>query len=188
LLRSLPNNHDINHLRGALRECKRFNVAIDGGAHRGIWTKELAGRFNQVYAFEPVTENLVKMPEYPNVVKYNVGLGDESGTFAMFPGKDNTGQWHFGGELKEGMISASTIRLDSLRLSPDFIKLDVEGYELFALQGAVETIKRSKPLIMLELNGLSERYGHTDDDVRGFMTDLGYREIGKWNKDYLFSL
>ena len=42
-------------------------------------------------------------------------------------------------------------RLDEMSISdPDFIKLDVEGHEAKALEGAKETINRSKPLILFE--------------------------------------
>ena len=188
MLPDLPDDHDINHLRGALRILKEnieFNVAIDGGAHRGIWTSIFAERFKCVYAFEPMTENFIRIPDFDNVNKINCALGNEEGTFCMAPGKHNTGQWHIGLD-KNNLNPTAIVRLDSYNLSPDLIKLDIEGFELLALKGAEETIKRSKPAIMVEMNGLSERYDYTDDDLRTYLSDFGYREVGKWNKDYLF--
>lgn len=183
----LPDNHDINHLKGALRQCKKFGLAVDGGANRGVWTKIFSEMFETVHAFEPVTELFNQIPDFDNVFKHNVGLGDEGGDFLMSPGPHNEGQWHFSHD-KPGKVTGKVVRLDDLGLSPDFLKLDVEGYELFALKGAEETIKRSKPVIFLELNGLSERYGHVDEDVRAYIYDFGYKQVGHWNKDYLFSL
>ncbi len=185
MLPDLPDDHDINHLRGALRILQEnnveFDIAVDGGAHRGIWTRILSERFSYVFAFEPITDNFLKIPDFDNVNKINCALGDEEGTFCMAPGKHNTGQWHIG----LGLNSTAVVRLDSYKISPDFIKLDIEGYELFALKGAEKTIEH-KPAIMLEMNGLSERYGYTDDDLRAYLSNLGYKEAGKWNKDYLF--
>ena len=43
-------------------------------------------------------------------------------------------------------------RLDRFNLSPALIKLDVEGHEVPALRGARETILRSKPILVVEVN------------------------------------
>lgn len=182
LLTPLPHNHDINHLRGALRLIDRRDQCIEGGAHRGIWTEILSREFGEVFAFEPVHDT----QEFENVQNFKCALGDEPGTYIMSPGKDNDGQWHFSASDFTG-VSANVVRIDDFDLSPDFIKLDVEGYELFALKGGERTVMKSKPFIMVELNGLSQRYGHTDGDVRSWLEDRGYKEIGRWNKDYLFA-
>ena len=190
MLPDLPDDHDINHLLGALRILKEnnieFNVAVDGGAHRGIWTKILSERFGYVYAFEPVTDNFLKIPDFDNVTKTNCALGDEEGTYCMAPGEHNTGQWHIGLDKNNTMNATAIVKLDIYNIGPDLIKLDVEGFELPALKGAEKTIEVSKPAIMVEMNGLSERYGYTDDDLRGYLDNFGYKEAGKWNKDYLF--
>ena len=188
MLPDLPDDHDINHLLGALCLFEKKGVAIDGGAHRGIWTRILSDRFAKVYAFEPWTDNFLKIPDMGNVTKVNCALGLKEGTFLMSPGKDNTGQMHFTSEIADirSGNAASVIKLDSLDLDIDFLKLDVEGYELFALPGAKETIERCKPAIMVEMNGLSDRYGYSDEELRIYLSDIGYKEAGKWNKDYLF--
>ena len=68
----------------------------------------------------------------------------------------------------------------------DLIHLDIEGFERFALLGAIETINRCKPIVALELNGLAEKYNHTDNDVKTLMTSLGYNEIGIVDDDAIF--
>ncbi|MBX9768592.1 MAG: FkbM family methyltransferase, partial [Bdellovibrionales bacterium] len=42
------------------------------------------------------------------------------------------------------------VPLDELQLRPNFIKIDVQGLELQVLKGAMQTIKRYRPLIMVE--------------------------------------
>jgi len=50
--------------------------------------------------------------------------------------------------VPSGEYSAQTVRIDDLKIQPSgklCIKMDIEGLELYALEGAVETIKRYKP-------------------------------------------
>ena len=82
----------------------------------------------------------------------------------------------------------------------DFVKLDVEGGELALLQGGTHTIDRHHPTLLLELEERhTHRYGHTPDDVVGWLTERGYRmhhwRAGRWhattrvnpaNRNYLF--
>lgn len=169
-MQSLPDDHDINHLRGALRLFNgKFNLAIDGGAHKGIWTKILKEYFKEVISIEPFHDCGIK-----------AALGELEGRASLAPGKDNDGQYH----LIDG-DDVNVITLDSLGLEPDFIKLDIEGMELPALRGGKKTLK-NHPALLIEMNGLSERYGYTDEDLVNYLTDLGYKQEGRWNKDYLF--
>jgi len=58
----------------------------------------------------------------------------------------------------------------------DVIKMDAEGHELFVLQGAVETIKRFKPILFVELVDRSlSLQGCTSDQVWDCLTSMGYR-------------
>lgn len=50
------------------------------------------------------------------------------------------------------LVSASVVPLDSLGLSPDMIKLDVEGFEFQALKGLAKTLKRQRPALLIEIN------------------------------------
>ena len=54
-------------------------------------------------------------------------------------------------------FDVETIKLDELTFSNQisFIKIDVEGYEYEAIQGAVDTIKKYEPILMIEVNDRS---------------------------------
>jgi FkbM family methyltransferase len=62
-------------------------------------------------------------------------------------------------------VPTPVMPLDDLGLSPDFVKLDVQGHEHAALLGLESTLRRSRPVLLVEAPG---------DDVRGFLDSLGY--------------
>ena len=57
----------------------------------------------------------------------------------------------------------------------DFMILDCEGWELDVLQGAVETIKKFQPLMLIEINRVTlEKFGKKPQDILDFLNKLGY--------------
>jgi hypothetical protein len=65
--------------------------------------------------------------------------------------------------------------------------LDVEGYELKALKGAVNTIEKYKPTICVELcEKWLNRYNDTSEDVVSFIESLGYTRVGGHRVDSIF--
>jgi FkbM family methyltransferase len=61
------------------------------------------------------------------------------------------------------------VDLDSLGLSPFFMKIDVEGFEIEVLEGAIATIRNYMPVILIEIQ--SDR---TYQRVKDFLGNLGY--------------
>lgn len=180
-LKELSPDHDLDHLHGTLKFIKNFNVAIDIGAHKGIWTKELLKHFKTVHSFEPFPEHYLELSKI-NPNSYNCALGSNDDFVGMKQGPHNTGQTYINGK---GMIRVC--RLDNFYEGKvDFIKIDVEGYELYVLYGGIFTILDSKPVIMLEDNGLSERYGIKTGQAGLFLKALGYELVAKFNKDYVY--
>jgi hypothetical protein len=66
--------------------------------------------------------------------------------------------------------------------------LDVEGFELKALRGAVNTIKKYKPVLCVELcEKWLNRYGDSSTDVIKFIENLGYKQVDIEGVDYIFT-
>jgi hypothetical protein len=82
-----------------------------------------------------------------------------------------------------------SIRLDDLHLGPiDFIKIDVEGFELPVLKGGEETIKKWRPIICIEQNGSETKWrGAKKFEAVEFLLSLGMKLEKQLNyQDYLF--
>ena len=81
------------------------------------------------------------------------------------------------------------ITIDSLNLDKlDFIKLDIEGYEKLAILDGMETIKKFKPVITLEV--WCNHYGGVDMNFTKTnfkdLIDIGYNVINIGGPDFLF--
>lgn len=167
-----------------------YRVAIDAGANVGTWTALMSVHFGTVLAFEPNPDTFVALEQ--NVV----GLGnvdarcqavmDRAGqvrVFAPKEGKTSTGyQVEF-----DDRGDASAMAIDDLKLDHcGLIKVDVEGAELFALRGAMKTMRRCRPVLIVEFAGLSQRFGLSDRMVQGHLLNVGYRELFRSGPDRVF--
>lgn len=138
-----------NRSLGYVRE-KR--VALDIGANVGLWSRDLVKQFTQVIAFEPVAmfrECLERNVVAKNLEVNPIALGDQEGMIKMIITEGNTGHTHVDPNSVNGDIKI--VKLDSLELLVvDYVKIDCEGFEYRVLQGAEQTIKRCRPVIVIE--------------------------------------
>lgn len=146
---------------------------------------------SRVYAFEPVLENyvlarhVIERNELDNVLLFHAGLAERTR-----PGKVETmmvSTRHRGGASfvvsdperpthatqRVSLFPIDNLAIDDLSL----LQLDVEGFERRVLEGALETIRRNEPVIVLEDNR---------DDCAELLSSLGYRRSGSLNRDHLY--
>ncbi|HKA42724.1 MAG TPA: FkbM family methyltransferase [Burkholderiales bacterium] len=150
-LQAYGGEYQGEHRRASLNACRRRRVALDIGAHVGLWSRELAEAFEEVLAFEPIAafrQCFIRNVTAQNVTLYPFALGSAPGKAKMAVAADNSGESYITEAGQEGV----DIRpLDELELNDvDYVKIDVEGFELFVLQGARETLMRCRPVITLE--------------------------------------
>lgn len=170
------------------------DVVVQAGGRLGLWPLYLAEFFDHVHTFEPDPVNYACMkrnigdhwtPAHGQIHSYNAALGDEPKLHFLADSSESDGM-HFVRPVGEPLgrtdnpIDITTI--DELHLPVcDAIFLDVEGYELAALKGAIATIMRFKPLIVVEENALIARYGRGRGDVERWLVSqsLGYTLVGE---------
>jgi FkbM family methyltransferase len=146
-------------------------VIVDGGTNAGFFTIPVAhrtrGRGTRIVAFEPqrqlfqAVNGSLALNGYDHVYLHNCGLGAESGS-AQLPTVDYSVAQDFGTVqlsdettvdeddwMNNRVVDITSI--DAMNLPRlDFFKLDVEGYEVPALLGALATIKQHRPWIWVE--------------------------------------
>lgn len=175
-------DHDQNMLPRVLKHINPGNLVIDAGAFIGDHTIAYArkvGVTGMVFAFEPNADSFECL-KY-NMVKFNVdsivnclnqGLGSKISKVKVNRISENEGMAYLsdGGEIKVYPID----HFDFHRV--DFIKIDVEGYELEILKGVTETIKKFKPKMLIEINQMAlERMNLKREDIFQFLDEHGYK-------------
>lgn len=184
-VRDLPNLEQVIALTPRCRLC------VQAGGNLGVWPKRLAQAFETVITFEPAAENFAALcqnaPE-PNIVKIQAAIGAQAGLVGLSRvRRDGKPHSHEGITHIDGPGSVPVLRLDDLGLPVcDLLYLDIEGYELYALQGAAATIARCRPVIATEINKSAAFFGLTPEDVQAEVIRHGYREQAVYGRDHVF--
>lgn len=164
--------------------CNRGKVSIDVGANRGLYSYHMLPHSSAVLAFEPLPlmQRRLRTHLGKRIAIYPVALSDHDGECEIRLPKGNH-SWatidpqntlSLASDVEIEVIKVATRRLDSYGLGGvGFIKIDVEGHEEGVLRGAAETIARSKPTLLIEIE---ERHNAGSiERVAGFLKGLGYR-------------
>ncbi len=148
--------------RQTMLHANNFRHAVDIGGHIGLWSHYFVNAYRHVTAFEPVPEHAQCFrANVPDAILHEVAIGETSGDVGMVlkPPVSLKARVY---TIEKGTVFKVPIRtLDSFALRDvDLIKIDCEGYELFVLRGGEQTIRREKPLMVVEQKpGNVSRYG-----------------------------
>ena len=176
----------------ALSFVEDFGVAVDCGAHVGLWSRDLSNFFEKLYCFEPVNEffECLKLNiKSKNAKLFNLGLGEKKiETEAVITkssgnsGGSRTLTDYYQVKKEDEIQKIKLINLDSLNLNKvDFIKIDVEGLGLQVLTGMVNTLKVCNTVVCIELFDEVEK----NQQIK-FMKQLGYEIVDIITKEYIF--
>ena len=185
------NRRDLSVLDQVIALTRQRRVAVQAGGNLGIFAKRLAQVFEVVYCCEPDPQNfrmmLANAPE-PNIIALQAALGERHELVGMsHVRRDGKPVNHEGIRHIAGPGIIPTLRLDDLGLTVcDLLYLDLEGYELYALRGAVDTIAACRPVLAVEINKNAAFFGIDTDLVRQFVVEQGYRPVARWHSDEVF--
>lgn len=150
---------------------------IDIGANVGWISLEaasLAGKKGKVYSLEPIKhlcslfEKLIMLNNLKNIFVINAAAGAEEGfteinvseVGSAFQERSSLIQVDREVDKQEIMVLPVDQFFNSKNI--DFIKIDVEGFELEVLKGAIKTIEKHRPTVLIEVHGLyfNDSSGH----------------------------
>ncbi len=149
--------------------------AIDGGAHLGSITHRMLAAFPCafIHAFEPQSDSFQALEKAfagePRVHVWHAALGRDNTVAAL-----NINKACYSSLLSSldppAMCSTGRVeqvpvlRLDDWSaanaIAPEFIKLDLQGYEMQALEGAHKILRESVRAVLCEVNFV-RRYAHS---------------------------
>jgi FkbM family methyltransferase len=140
--------------------------AVDIGGNIGYYAMleaRLVGPSGKVIAIEPMPENSAQLSKnveangYQNIHIHKVAIGNKDGSALMYiAGKSN---WHSmrPNSSSKGEIKVPVCTLDSLLVpynlpSVDLVRMDLEGYEVTAIEGMKRTLVKYGPRLLVELH------------------------------------
>lgn len=162
-------------------------TVVDVGANIGIYTRmfsALTGAAGHVHAFEPAPANFEKLEAtvngLSNVSLQHAAVGAGNGTIKLYVSNElNVDHRTFDSGDGRASIDVPLVRLDDY-FSPgqrvDFIKIDVQGYELSVLQGAERILRENRDIrIFMEFwpYGLSKA-SVNPSELTGFLEKLNF--------------
>ena len=210
---SFNKYYELNETQYILNNIKDDMHIIDIGANIGYYTtlfckKAIKGT---IYAFEPDLENFNLLKKntsknnFSNVKLFNKACGEVCCEKELYLSSHNKGDHRLYDVINENRnrVQVNVVTLDSLlsgikRL--DFVKIDIQGYELQALKGAIGLLKRFKPTVLsefwpegLKINNISPQeyidfFYHIDYEIYSIDSFYIDSKVIKLNKKSLESL
>lgn len=162
----------------------KFDQCVDVGAHAGTYSILLSHNSDHVHAFEPTRHSfdILKALNLRNVTVHNLALGSQSGELEI-------SLLAVGGETDFALATLRPLdaseyekvekqkvrvakfdefegEIDFSRI--DFVKIDVEGFEMQVLRGMTRLVESKKPTLLIEIEERhNPRYREVFDYLRG---------------------
>lgn len=174
---------------------KQGMTVIDIGANIGALTLQMAkivSPSGRIFSYEPSPVNYkyasknISLNNFKNIKLINQGLGNKKETAYLYNvNPNNRGMLRLLAEDDQNKLyEKEEVAIDTLDSSmqnfsipkPDFIKIDVEGFEYKVLQGAYETLRKYKPVLFIELvdNNLREQNSSAGELIE-YLKRLNYK-------------
>jgi len=181
------------------QKISKGDIVIDAGANIGLHTLNMAkivGKTGKVFAFEPEITNFgilkknIKLNNYTNIFAEHKAVGEKDGIATLYrsnhPGmhKIDSKPQHSKDKLNVDIISLDNFfNKNHIQPKIDFIKIDVEGFELSVLKGMKNILKNNKNIkILLELshNKLHEEdleYNSKYEELLDFLESFNFKKF-----------
>ena len=196
LLGAKSHDSEVRLARLLLRHLKPGDTFVDVGGHFGYFTllaSRLVGLAGRVVAFEASRNTYAVLAEnvrnQPNITAHHLALSDQHETISFFEfpvmynefnsmDVDQFRNEKWFAKFPPQRIDVPATRLDDVvqreNLQPTVIKIDVEGSELKVICGAADTLRRYRPLVVMEYLA-PDRHNAAHRQAAALLIELGYR-------------
>lgn len=152
---------------------------IDIGASLGLYCDYMAPRCRRIYAFEPnptLTKFLNDKAEaLGNMEVHAVALGESNGT-GIFHQHKLSGHGSLVRKapdyIRSMEIPVRTLDSYDFEVPIGLIKIDTEGYDVNVLRGGLETIRKHRPRLIVEIHA---PYNENRRAILQFLKDINYQ-------------
>ncbi|NMP03417.1 FkbM family methyltransferase [Pseudoalteromonas arctica] len=185
---------DIQYFEDFIRPYAK-GVFVDGGGYTGDtaqgYLNFFSGEFSALHVFEPDKGNCIvaenKFSSYENIYIYPVGLSNKNEKL-KFCNLNTT----FSSFSDEGNVEISVTKIDdSIDGKIDYIKLDVEGFDFKAIQGAKRHIIKDTPCMAIAVYHDSNHFWQIPDFVLSLNSSyrLRFRHYSEgWSESIIYFL
>lgn len=162
-------------------QIKSGDVVFDVGANIGLYSILFSQLTDNTYSFEPTdTYDKLLLPNLErnnirNVKTFKLALGDKIGTF------EDKIYKIWGQEPVQAKYDFTT--LDEFSTIPNYIKIDVDGFELEVLRGGKKLLLNNNVVVCVEVNHALHTRGHKESDIMDFMSEIGYRHVDTFDDE-----
>ncbi|MDA9171056.1 FkbM family methyltransferase [Alphaproteobacteria bacterium] len=175
------------------------DIILDIGSHGGSWAFFLSALvpkgkvicFEALPLYSKALRNVVTLSTKKNIIVRNAAVLNKNKTVSITwkDEKNNrlTGMTRLSkkGDMQSQKLKVKGIKIDDFFNNFDdkvtrisFIKMDIEGAELFALQGSLELIKKNKPIIILEfVPAHMKNFNINPNELYQFFSEINYYPV-----------
>jgi FkbM family methyltransferase len=140
----------------------------------------------RIFAYEPVSDSyqdLIKTIEQANTTKIhaiNKGIGDKE-TFMRIAvngiGSTILNNCNINNTLPTEEIGITTIDTECKNKKIGLVKIDIEGFEYFAIRGGLETIKRDKPVLLISIYHTGKDFFEIPPMIKSCVPEYAFRYL-----------
>ena len=175
------------------RIAEEMDTMLDIGANIG-WYSLMAAKLNPnaaIHSFEPVPTTYSRLIHnflingFDGLSCHNYGFSDQQGSFPFYfypEGSGNASMKNLAKRVDASVVRCELQALDSILdwlpsdRKIDFVKCDVEGNELFVLQGGLRLLEQHKPILLCELlRKWSASFGYHPNEAIDLLHGIGYK-------------
>jgi FkbM family methyltransferase len=180
--------YDYNEMNFLLRYLRPEDSFLDIGANIGIYTLLAASVISSgtIHSFEVLPKNYqrlqenIKLNNFEQVKIYNIAVSDKKGNIFLHLAEGDSMPF-ITNKATDKTITVSTDTLDNLLAEQNLnnltlAKIDIEGAELLAFQGAINLFKKQLPPVwIMEINNTVSNFGHHKEEIIEFLNSCGYK-------------